>query len=189
MCAMHDETRGATTSPLHRWPAVTAHHAGLPANHDNRKRTSTGGAVGGYNELGLLNAQTAACRGHPWTTRLPCKSLNATCGAAFRIAPRRCTTSATCGNSNASGPSRGAKSPAPTWSPSSSHMRCSAPVVWSWKLTDAQRGGLSTRQFVRYQLMHLGLGQNLTHVVRGGAKRLIAPPEEVLALKPELRAA
>ena len=39
------------------------------------------------------------------------------------------------------------------------------------------------------QLMHLGLGQTLTHVVRGGAKRLIAPPEEVLALKPELRAA
>ena len=61
--------------------------------------------------------------------------------------------------------------------------------VWSWKLTDEQRGGLTTRQFVRYQLMHLGLGHDLTHVVRGGAKRLIAPAEEVLQLKPELRAA
>jgi transposase len=62
-------------------------------------------------------------------------------------------------------------------------------MTWSWKLTDAQRAGLTTRQFVRYHLIHLGLGQTLTHVVRGGAKRLIAPPEEVLALKPELRAA
>ena len=69
--------------------------------------------------------------------------------------------------------------------------------VWSWKLTDEQRGGLTTRQacpersrrVVRYQLMHLGLGHDLTHVVRGGAKRLIAPAEEVLQLKPELRAA
>jgi len=32
------------------------------------------------------------------------------------------------------------------------------------------------------------LGQGLTHVVRGGAKRLIAPAEEVVALKSELQA-
>ena len=76
-------------------------------------------------------------------------------------------------------------------------MRCSAPVVWSWKLTDDQRGGLTTRQacpersrrVVRYQLMHLKLGDQLTHVVRGGARHLIAPADEVLALKPELAAA
>ena len=65
---------------------------------------------------------------------------------------------------------------------------CSAPVVWSWKLTNAQRGGLTTRQFVRYQLMHLKMGDHLTHVVRGGARHLIAPAAEVLALKPELAA-
>jgi len=62
-------------------------------------------------------------------------------------------------------------------------------MVWSWKLTDAQRGGLTTRQFVRYQLMHLKLGDHLTHVVRGGARHLIAPADEVLALKPELATA
>lgn len=62
-------------------------------------------------------------------------------------------------------------------------------MVWSWKLTDAQRGGLTTRQFVRYQLMHLKMGDHLTHVVRGGARHLIAPADEVLALKPELAAA
>ena len=61
--------------------------------------------------------------------------------------------------------------------------------VWSWKLTDAQRSGLTTRQFVRYQLMRLKMGHHLTHVVRGGARHLIAPAEEVLALKPELAAA
>jgi len=62
-------------------------------------------------------------------------------------------------------------------------------MVWSWKLTDEQRGGLTTRQFVRYQLMRLHVGHDLTHVVRGGAKRLIAPAEEVLRLKPDLRTA
>ncbi len=66
-------------------------------------------------------------------------------------------------------------------------MRCSAPVTWSWKLTDDQRGGLTTRQFVRAQLLRLRLGHDLTQVVRGGSKHLIAPPAEGLALKPELR--
>ena len=69
--------------------------------------------------------------------------------------------------------------------------------VWSWKLTDAQRGGLTTRQacpersrrVVRYPLLRLKMGHHLTHVVRGGAKHLIAPADEVLALKPELAAA
>jgi len=62
-------------------------------------------------------------------------------------------------------------------------------MTWSWKLSDEQRGGLTTRQFVRYQLLRLGLGHDLTHVKRGGGKYLIAPPDEVLKLKPELQAA
>lgn len=61
-------------------------------------------------------------------------------------------------------------------------------MVWSWKLDDARRGGLTTRQFIRYHLIRLGLGNELTHIHRGGMKRLIAPPEELLALRPELRA-
>ena len=61
-------------------------------------------------------------------------------------------------------------------------------MTWSWKLTAEQRGGLTTRQFTRYHLLRLKLGDELTHVVRGGAKRLIAPAEEVLTLKPELSA-
>jgi len=71
-------------------------------------------------------------------------------------------------------------------------------VAWSWRLTDEQRGGSDLAPVytspavgagVRYQLMRLKLGEDLTHIIRGGAKRLIAPAEEVLKLKPELHAA
>ena len=60
-------------------------------------------------------------------------------------------------------------------------------MVWSWKLSDEQRGGLSSRQFIRAQLMRLGLGEELTHITRGGTRRPLATIEEVLALRPELR--
>lgn len=60
-------------------------------------------------------------------------------------------------------------------------------MVWSWKLTDQQRGGLTTRQFIRYHLMRLQLGYDLPFFITGkSTKHLIASPEEVLALKPEL---
>jgi transposase len=61
-------------------------------------------------------------------------------------------------------------------------MRCSSVS------SHDQRGGLSTRQFVRLQLVRLKLGENLTHFTYGGMPRRIASVEEVLALKPELRA-
>ena len=61
-------------------------------------------------------------------------------------------------------------------------------MVWSWKLTNEQRGGLSSRQFIRAHLLRLGLGEDLTHITRGGTKRPLATIEEVLALRPELRA-
>ena len=60
-------------------------------------------------------------------------------------------------------------------------------MVWSWKLTDEQRGGLSSRQFIRAHLIRLGLGAELTHITRGGTRRPLATIEEVLALRPELR--
>jgi transposase len=60
-------------------------------------------------------------------------------------------------------------------------------MVWAWKLTDEQRGGLSSRQFIRANLMRLGLGAELTHITRGGTKRPLATIDEVLALRPELR--
>jgi hypothetical protein len=60
-------------------------------------------------------------------------------------------------------------------------------MVWAWKLTDEQRGGLSSRQFIRAHLIRLGLGHDLRHITRGGIKRGVATIEEVLALRPELR--
>ncbi len=58
---------------------------------------------------------------------------------------------------------------------------------WSWELTDEQRGGLTSRQFIRLQLMRLKLGEGLTQITCGNMPRRIASVEEVLALKPELR--
>ena len=61
-------------------------------------------------------------------------------------------------------------------------------MIWSWKLNDARRGGLTSRQFIRYGLLRLRPGDDLTHITTGKAtRRAIALPEEVLALHPELR--
>jgi hypothetical protein len=60
-------------------------------------------------------------------------------------------------------------------------------MVWASPLTDEQRGGLSSRQFIRAHLIRLGLGDELTHITRGGTRRPLATIEEVLALRPELR--
>lgn len=57
---------------------------------------------------------------------------------------------------------------------------------WSWGLTDEQRAGLTSRQFIRLQLMRLNLGADLTHLTYGNMPRRIATVDEVLALQPEL---
>jgi len=63
-------------------------------------------------------------------------------------------------------------------------------MIWSWKLNDQERGGLTSRQFVRYHLMRLKLGEDLPYLITGkGTKRPIASPQEVLALRPELAVA
>ena len=56
-------------------------------------------------------------------------------------------------------------------------------MMWAWKLGKERRGGLTTPQFVRAGLMRLEMGEDLTHIVRGGTVRPIAPAEEVLALE------
>lgn len=58
-------------------------------------------------------------------------------------------------------------------------------IMWSWKLDDARRKGMSTRQWARYHLMRLQLGEDLTHITRGGHRYPIAPIEELQALLPE----
>ncbi len=59
-------------------------------------------------------------------------------------------------------------------------------VRWSWDLTDEQRGGLTTRQFIRLQLMKLQLGEELTHLRYGNMPRRIASVEELLKARPNL---
>ena len=63
-------------------------------------------------------------------------------------------------------------------------------MTWSWKLTNEQRGGVTSRQFIRYQLRRLKLGADLTHLTTGkNTRRTLASVDEVLALRPELRSA
>ena len=58
-------------------------------------------------------------------------------------------------------------------------------MTWSCKLNDLQRGGLSSRQFVRYGLMRLKIGQEIAHIKHKG-NRPIASVEEVLGRLPDL---
>lgn len=60
-------------------------------------------------------------------------------------------------------------------------------LMWSWRLNESTLGGLDRRQFVRSGLLRLGIGDNLTRIVRGSRPYRVASVEEVLALRPELR--
>jgi len=60
-------------------------------------------------------------------------------------------------------------------------------IMWSWKLDDMKRRGMSTRQWARYHLMQLQLGEDLTHIMRGGNRYPIAPSEEIQALQQGLQ--
>jgi len=64
-------------------------------------------------------------------------------------------------------------------------MVASKLMIWSWKLNDVQRGGLTSRQFVRYGLMRLKIGQEIDCIKRQ-ENRPIASVEEVLGRLPEL---
>jgi len=54
--------------------------------------------------------------------------------------------------------------------------------VWSGRLGPTARGPFTPRQFVRWQLMQLGLGADLTHVPFGGELRSLPSVEELAAL-------
>ena len=60
-------------------------------------------------------------------------------------------------------------------------------LTWAWSLDDDARQGLTRQQFAKYGLLRLGIGQDLERIERGGYPRRLAPADEVLALKPELR--
>jgi len=60
-------------------------------------------------------------------------------------------------------------------------------LLWSRYLGNEKRGGLTSRQFIRLQLMRLKLGDDLTHVRHGINARPLASVDEMLALHPELK--
>jgi transposase len=60
-------------------------------------------------------------------------------------------------------------------------------VIWSQRMDEEALRGMTRQQFVKYGLLRLGAGQDLTRIVRNGVPRRIAPTAEVLALKPDLR--
>jgi len=61
-------------------------------------------------------------------------------------------------------------------------------LTWSWQLNEQQRDGLSRPQFVRYNLLRLNIGHDLERITLNPKyPRRIAPVDEVLALRPELR--
>ncbi|MCP4602423.1 MAG: IS110 family transposase [Proteobacteria bacterium] len=60
-------------------------------------------------------------------------------------------------------------------------------LIWSQRMDEKALNGLTRQQFVKYCLLRIGVGQDLTRIVRNGLPRRIAPSEEVLALRPELR--
>jgi transposase len=60
-------------------------------------------------------------------------------------------------------------------------------LIWSWSIGKEAHQGMTRQQFAKYGLLRLGVGEHLTRIVRDGLPRRIAPTEEVLAIRPELR--
>ena len=60
-------------------------------------------------------------------------------------------------------------------------------LIWSQRMDEKALNGMTRHQFAKYGLLRLGVGQNLTRIVRNGVPRRIAPAAEVLALRPDLK--
>jgi len=60
-------------------------------------------------------------------------------------------------------------------------------LTWAWHVDKTALAGMTPQQFAKYGLVRLGVGVQLTRIVRSGSPRRIAPVEEVLALRPELK--
>lgn len=60
-------------------------------------------------------------------------------------------------------------------------------LIWSQRMDEKALKGLTRQQFVKYGLLRLGVGQDLTRIVRSDLPRRIAPADEVLSLRPNLK--
>ena len=59
--------------------------------------------------------------------------------------------------------------------------------IWTQRMDENALQGMTRQQFVKYGLLRLGTGQDLTRIERNVVLRRIAPSDEVIALKPDLR--
>ena len=68
-------------------------------------------------------------------------------------------------------------------------MMTSVPLagIWSQRMDEKALRGLTRQQFIKYGLLRLGVGQDLTRIERKGVPRRIAPANEVFKLRPDLR--
>ncbi|MFO7942780.1 MAG: IS110 family transposase [Anaerolineales bacterium] len=60
-------------------------------------------------------------------------------------------------------------------------------LIWGWAMDEKARKGMTRQQFAKYSLLRLGIGHDLEWITKHGATRRLAPTEEILATKPELR--
>ena len=60
-------------------------------------------------------------------------------------------------------------------------------LTWSQRMDEKALKDMTRQQFAKYGLLRLGIGQDITRIVRNGVPRRVAPTEEVLALKPDLK--
>jgi len=60
-------------------------------------------------------------------------------------------------------------------------------LIWSQRMDENALDGMTRQQFAKYGLLRLGIGHDITRIVRNGVPRRVAPTEEVLALKPDLK--
>ena len=59
-------------------------------------------------------------------------------------------------------------------------------MIWSQRMDENALRGLTRQQFIKYGLLRLGVGLDLTRIERNGVPRRIAPTDEVLNLLPDL---
>jgi len=60
-------------------------------------------------------------------------------------------------------------------------------LTWSQRMDEKALNGMTRQQFAKYGLLRLGVGEDITRIVRNCVPRRVAAAEEVYALKPELR--
>ena len=60
-------------------------------------------------------------------------------------------------------------------------------LTWSQRMDESALKGMTRQQFAKYGLLRLGIGQDITRIVHNGKPRRLAPTEEILSLKPELK--